>query len=325
MTHPVLDSIAPVVASARHVTLDEERLADVAGWLAFEELPVPGAFLPFRPSARDDVVDFVLVATSLNFAYTDFETRERWDLVYEGRSYADSDGLHVALHRAIEEGVPVLDGAWLSQVTADDLRALLRGGTAELQLLDARAEILRDVGAKLVADHGGRFHRWLGSVSPRLYDNGNGYLERLVADFPRFDDAAEHDGRVVRFWKLAQLSAWILEMTLRPDGGLGVDDLGRLTAFADYIVPAGLEAMGILRYDGELAGAIAEGRLIEAGSPWEVEIRAFTIHAVEELTSAVNDLRPAALRVIAPQVDARFWLPFHRTHRPHHLTPTIYY
>jgi len=26
-----------------------------------------------------------------------------------------------------------------------------------------------------------------------------------------------------------------------------------------------------------------------------------------------------------PQIDARFWLPFHKTHHPHHLTRTIYY
>jgi hypothetical protein len=26
-----------------------------------------------------------------------------------------------------------------------------------------------------------------------------------------------------------------------------------------------------------------------------------------------------------PQIDARFWVAFHKTHRPHHLTKTIYY
>jgi hypothetical protein len=39
----------------------------------------------------------------------------------------------------------------------------------------------------------------------------------------------------------------------------------------------------------------------------------------------VNALRPAELQVIAPQIDARLWLPFHKTHMAHHLTRTIYY
>jgi hypothetical protein len=49
------------------------------------------------------------------------------------------------------------------------------------------------------------------------------------------------------------------------------------------------------------------------------------VHACDELTRRVNALRPPELQVITPQIDARFWLPFHKTHAPHHLTRTIYY
>ena len=67
-----------------------------------------------------------------------------------------------------------------------------------------------------------------------------GSSSRSSREFPRFDDSVGD----VRFWKLAQLAVWILEITLRDDGGLGFDDLDELTAFADYIVPAALESMG---------------------------------------------------------------------------------
>jgi hypothetical protein len=316
--NPVRASVRRVVESAQEVRLDGARLADVASWLAYEELPVPPSFFPF-PFAleRADAVDFVLVASSLNFAYTDFETRRRWDLVVDGRAYADADGLHLALHRALGEGVPVLDGWWLAQVDAAQLGELLPG----LQMLEERAAVLREIGAALVERWDGRFHRLLESCPPRLYDGGAGFLERLVAEFPRFDDRAGE----TRFWKLAQLAVWIAEITLRPEGGLGFEDLHELTAFADYIVPAGLRVMGVLRYAEELDGAIAEGRLIEAGSRREVEIRAYTIHACDELARLVNERRPPELQVIAPQIDARLWLPFHKTHAPHHLTRTIYY
>jgi hypothetical protein len=39
----------------------------------------------------------------------------------------------------------------------------------------------------------------------------------------------------------------------------------------------------------------------------------------------VSALRPPELRVLDAQIDARFWLFFHKTHAPHHLTNTIYY
>ncbi len=324
VTHPVLDSVVPVVRASRYVTTDLDRLAEHAGWLAYEELPKPAFLLPFPLELdHDGIVDFVLTATSINFAFTDFETRQRWEVVQDGRVFADADGLHLCLQRALAAGVPVLDGAWLARVTEDDLRGLFRGGTSELQLLDERARILREVGATLVERYDGRFSNVLAAASPRLYDEGNGFLELLVRDFPRFDDVAEYDGQPVRFWKLAQLSVWILQASL--PGGVGFADLDRLTAFADYIVPAALRVLGITRYSRELEDAVAEGRPIEASSPWEVEIRAHTIYACDELCRLINELRPPELQVIVPQVDARLWVPFHRTHYPHHLTRTIFY
>jgi hypothetical protein len=324
MTHPVLDTVLPVVEASRDVSIDLDRLADHAGWMAYEELPPPAFILPFPLELdRDGMVDFVLTATCVNFAFTDFETRVRWEVVHDGRALADADGMHFCLQRGLAEGVPVLDGAWLSQVTEDQLRGLFRGGNSELQLLDERARIWREVGRTLVERYDGRFSNVLASAPSRLYDRGNGFLEVLTRDFPRFDDTATYDGETVRFWKLAQLSVWILQATL--PGGAGFEDLGRLTAFADYIVPAALRVLGITSYSAELESAIREGRMVEAGSPWEVEIRAHTIYACEELTRRVNELRPPELQAIVPQVDARLWVPFHRTHYPHHLTRTISY
>ena len=319
MPHPVLDSVLPVVENARDVSIDLDRLAEHAGWLAYEELPPPAFILAFPLELdRDGIVDFVLTATCINFAFTDFETRVRWEVSHDGRALADADGMHFCLQRALAEGVPVLDGAWLSQVTDEELRGLFRGGNSDLQLLDERARIWREVGAVLVERYDGRFSNVFASAGSCA-----GFLDILTRDFPRFDDTATYDGETVRFWKLAQLSVWILEATL--PGGTAFADLARLTAFADYIVPAALRVLGITHYSDELEATIREGRLIEAGSSWEVEIRAHTIYACDELTKRVNELRPPELQAIVPQVDARLWVPFHRTHYPHHLTRTIYY
>jgi hypothetical protein len=322
--HPILESVLPVVAASKDVTTDVSKVRDVARWLAYEELPFPRFLMPFAIELdRNATIDFILVANLMNFAYTDFETGVRFDQIVDGVVYADSDALLYCLHRAVLEGSDVLDGAYLAQVTTDDLRQLFRGGTTELQMLDERAEILRDAGTALVERYDGRFHNLIAAASPALYDGGNGMLELLVRDIARFDDVAEYDGRTVRFHKLAQLALWFLQVSL-PDG-LGVSDLHRLTAFADYIVPVGLRVLDIFRYSDALEQAIAEGELIDAGSPWEVELRAHTIYATALLTDEVNALRPPELGVIVPQIDARFWLPFHKTHHPHHLTRTIYY
>jgi hypothetical protein len=320
--HPILDSVLPVIRASRDVTTDVAKLTEHAQWLAYEELPFP-RFLPPFGLDRNEIVDFVLVANLMNFAYTDFETGVRFDVVHDGAVLADADALLFCLRRAFDVGIAVLDGAYLANVSAEELRHILRGGTTELQMLDERAAILREAGAALVEKHGGRFHHLVAGASPKLYDGGNGMLETLVRDVPRFNDVAQYDGQEVQFHKLAQLAFWMLHVTL--PGGLGVSDLDRLAAFADYIVPVGLRAMEIIRYSDELERAIDDRRLIEAGSPWEVELRAHTIYATALLTDEVNRLRPPELQVIVPQIDARFWVAFHKTHRPHHLTKTIYY
>ena len=309
MAHPVLDTVQPVVRDARDVSLDLDRLAEHAGWMAYEELPPPAFLLPFPLELdRAGIVDFVLTATSINFAFTNFETRVRWEIADGGRVYADADGMHFCLQRALAEGVPVLDAGWLAAVTEAQLREVFRGGNSELQLLDKRARILREVGSTLADRYDGRFSNVFGGTCAE-------FLERLTHDFPRFDDRATYDGETVRFWKLAQLSVWILEATL--PGGTGFPDLDRLTAFADYIVPAALRVLGITHYSDELEAP----RSVEAGRVMEARAHDLGLRGADP---AVDELRPPDY-VIVPQVDARLWVPFHRTHYPHHLTRTIYY
>jgi hypothetical protein len=51
MAHPVLDTVLPVVRDARDVSLDLDRLAEHAGWMAYEELPPPAFLLRSRSSS----------------------------------------------------------------------------------------------------------------------------------------------------------------------------------------------------------------------------------------------------------------------------------
>src|SRR5262249_57970350 len=122
-------------------------------------------------------------------AFTDFETRTRWEVEHEGRLLGDADGMHFCLQRALAEGVPVLDAQWLARVTDDDLREVFRGGNSELQLLGERARILREVGSILAEGYDGRVSNVLAG-RPRLYDGGNGFLEGLARGFPRVADTA---------------------------------------------------------------------------------------------------------------------------------------
>jgi hypothetical protein len=198
-------------------------------------------------------------------------------------------------------------------------------GNIEMPMLDEKLEVLHQVGQVLAQKYDGRFHNFVKSCSPKLYDNGNGLIDRLVKEFPRFNDVSMLDGHEIKFYKLAQLGVWMLYATLHPMGKFRLEDPQKMTAFADYIVPVALRLHGITSYSERLEAAINSHQLIPRDFRWEVEIRAHCIYATALLTEEINKLRPSGMQVIIPQIDARFWTHFHTTTWPHHLTRTIMY
>ena len=146
-----------------------------------------------------------------------------------------------------------------------------------------------------------------------------------MAEFPRFNDVSPYDGHEIKLYKLPQLGIWFVYSSLHPAGKFQLDDIGAMTAFADYIVPVALRLLGITSYSPALENAINTYQMIPRNSPQEVEIRAHCIYATALLREEVNKIRPADKQVIIPQIDARLWMPYHTTFWPHHLTKTIMY
>ena len=323
---PVLDSVRPVVEKSRDVHAHLDRLADVAGWLAYEDLPMPDYVLPLGlgEGNADETIDFILTATCIDTAFTDFSSHIKFQVDYAGRTWSDSDALFACMKRALDAGTAILDGVFLARVTRPEMEKIF-SGNIEPPMLDEKTQIWKQVGAVLLEKYSGRFRNFVESCSPKLYDNGKGLVDRLITEFPRFNDVSEYDGHSVKFYKLAQLGIWFLYSSLGRTGKFRVADLNHMTAFADYIVPLALRLLGITSYSLELESAINSHEIISRDSRWEVEIRAHCIYATTLLAEAINRLRPSDRQVIVPQLDARLWTHYHTTWWPHHLTKTIMY
>jgi hypothetical protein len=325
---PVLDSLPPVIEHSRDVHTNVDRVREVAAWMAYEELPMPDYQLPFGigQGSADETIDFVMTADCVDTAFTDFTTHTKFQVDYAGRHWSDSDALFACMKRALDNGIPILDGKFLAHVTRPELERIFVGNI-ELPMLDEKMEVWHQLGSVLAAKYEGRFHNFIRSCKPRLYDNGNGngLIERLVKEFPRFNDVSQYDGHAIKFYKLPQLGIWFVYSTLRKSGQFLLEDVDKMTAFADYIVPVGLRLMGITSYSEKLENAINTYTLIPRDSAWEVEIRAHCIYATALLCEEINKKRAPENKIIIPQIDARFWIPYHTTSWPHHLTKTIMY
>jgi len=323
---PVLESLHYAIESSRDVRTHYEKIVELASWMAYEELPMPEFALPFGVGQGDakEAIDFVMVADSIDTAFTDFTTHVKFQVDYQGQHWSDSEAEFACLKRAMDQGIPILDGQYLANVSRAELNMIF-AGNIEMPMLDEKLGVLHQVGKVLAEKYDGRFHNFVHSCSPRLYDKGNGLVDRLVAEFPRFNDVSMLDGHEIKFYKLAQLGIWMLYARLHRSGKFRLEDPEKMTAFADYIVPVALRLMGITSYSKDLEHAIDTYQLIPRDSRWEIEIRAHCIYATALLCEEINKLRPADQQVIIPQIDARLWTHFHTTTWPHHLTKTIMY
>ena len=325
ISSPVLDSLRPAIEGSGDVRTHTDKIVEVAGWMAYEELPLPEFVLPFGIGKDpSQAIDFILVSDAIDFAFTEFSTHVKFRADYAGRHWSDSEALFACMKRGLDAGIPLLEGAYLARVTRADLERIFRGNI-ELPMLDERVEILHQIGRVLEERYGGHFYNFVRGASPRCYDNGQGLVEKLVAEFPRFNDVSRYNGREVKFYKLAQLGVWMLYSALHSSGHFRLEDPEKMTAFADYIVPVALRVSGITSYSPALEKTIQDYQLIPRDSAWEIQIRAHCLYATALLREEVNKRRPPDRQVIVPQIDARLWTHYHTTFFPHHLTQTIMY
>lgn len=321
--HPILTSLQPVIDQARHVSLDSERMKRVAAGLAEREMPWPDfGNLPDAPP--EDRADFFFVSNAVNFAFTDFETGEVFQVEIDGKIYQDADAMVACLRRAYQAGLPILAGSLLRRLDREQLAEIFTG-SCRIPLLEQRLRQLTEVGAILEDEFQNRFHHFLSACPQRAYAGGDGLLERVPAVFPPFQDERIYRGARITFLKRAQLLLWQLHSHFRGSGYFRLADVDRLTIFADYIVPMALRQRGVLRYSSALERRIQKRELLPEGSEEEVEIRALSVWACHRMTREINKRRPSGRQIIEPLLDAFLWFNHHEDPGPHHLTRTTSY
>lgn len=333
ISSPVRRSVRAFRPYFQHVTIHEGAIEDLANDLASESFTLPqwdfGCHI--EPSApTEDVLDYLFIANSLNFAFRDFDSGEKYAVEYDGDEWRGASGLMAALSRAYDRGEPVLEGSYLADLSRSDVEVLFEpSNDVEIPLLGERHRILNEVGEQLVDQYDGRFHTFIDAAEPRLYANGDGIVDRLVAEFPSYADTAkvvtETGPLEVTFQKRAQLAVAMALGRLGPTGEFHLQDPGAFTLFADYNMPNIFRHYDVLEYDAALAATVDNEELLEAGSREEVEIRAATIAAADDLLVELNQRRESDELVTGAHLDAKLFLMRDDVASPVHRTRTTAY
>ena len=203
--NPVLESIKPVIENSKHVKISISKIEELAKKLSDFKFPVQR--YDFYPKLNaSDIAQFTFILNSINFQYNEFKAPySKFEINYNNQTYGGFAGLAYSLRKAIENGIPVLDARYLSGISEIDALKFLKGNIA-IPMFKERVKILNEIGAVLIKKYSGQISNFL-KISDNAFDNGKGLVERLVIDFPSFNDVRIYKptNTIVKFYKRAQL------------------------------------------------------------------------------------------------------------------------
>lgn len=264
-------SSAWVAARSAHVVVDSSGIEK-----AVEEIQdsIPKVKWDFEGIHYFDngplTVQYLFVLDALNFCFWPDK-----DLSY--------DHLALGLKEALQNDKSVFDSDRLQKITGPQLRELLKW-PRPLPLENERVRLLHEVGLELERSFEGKASKLVESCGKSAAN----LVALVTRHFPGFRDHSVYKGHQVFLYKRAQIFAADLWGAFEGQGYGEFNDISSITIFADYIVPAVLRQLGVLRYSSDLASIIEANREIGSGSEEEVELRACSIYAVEKMRELLS-------------------------------------
>lgn len=198
--------------------------------------------------------------------------------------------------------------------------------TCSLPSLEERVRMLQELGQTLV-EHNASFMSLVKASNGRLYNNGEGFIERLWALHPRYHDLCVLDGATVYLMKLAQLTAIALmdaRHVFDDSASLEFVDAHLLHVAPDYQLPKSLRSNGLLTYTDRLARLVETHCHLPEGSAEEIDIRVGSMVAARALQLRLAHITGREIPIGV--VDYVLWLTGRSASAlPHHLTVTNKY
>ncbi|KAG5841360.1 hypothetical protein ANANG_G00198700 [Anguilla anguilla] len=157
-----------VAERSRDVFVEEEgvrRAAEMLYALRDSEVFTPQGWKkmnPLAPAFDSDLhINWVFVVDTMNFSFWPDHDDRQCTVTCRGATYSGYMALCAAVTRAMDEGVPITDAAYMASVSLEDLGRVLRSDTATpMPMLSERHRALNEGGAVLLR-YGGSLRRFL--------------------------------------------------------------------------------------------------------------------------------------------------------------------
>lgn len=315
----ILESVKFVVENSENVKINEDKIKDFVNNFDHRNIKHWIDESPFGLKELDDkdLLHFLLVFNAISFSYWG---DPKWIIEYRGKKVDGAYGMIMAIGRAIENNIPILDMKYLSNIKKQDFERILEANV-KIPLFNERLKIIKEISKVLVDKFEGDFSKFV----EKAEGNALRLLDLIILNFPSFKDISDYKGREIYFYKRAQLLVSDIYQVFKGKGYGKLGNIKDLTACADYKLPLILRKLGILSYSEGLSKRIDKQIQITKNSEEEIEVRANTIWAVELIKEKLKKKIPY---VDSIHVNDHLWLLGQKkspNDKPYHLTRTVSY
>jgi hypothetical protein len=317
--NPVRKTTLEVAKRAKHVKINQEKIAELAEKWAKENIKVPLRRAEDILDIKDErkILDYLFILDTLNFCF--WSLREKWTIEFGGRKIGGYFGFSLALKKFFEEKPEQAELNNIIKISYKDFCDIFKG-KGELQFLKKRWQMARETSRVLAKKYNGDSRKFVKSANHKFYL----FVPMVIRELTSFNDVARYEGKKIYLLKRAQILAADISFAFGNKGIGYFEDLDYLTAMPDYKLPQILRHYGILSYSHELDNKIKNRVLLLAGKKKEVEIRAATVWAVEYLK---EELAKRGKNFYSFELDWILWdkSQSEKIEEPYHLVKSIFY
>lgn len=279
----------------------ENEFAKTAHWLSSN---------PFSLLDLDikDIVNFLIIYDAIDCS---FWGNPKWTIDSEKEKLDGAFALMYALLKLRNKKGHLN----FEEISFNEFKEALKGNV-EIPLLKERYEVVLEVSKIINLKMNGNFYQYVKDITDDL-----SLFYTIIENFPSFEDKREYEGKVVYFYKLAQLATSDILHIRKLKENINID-CSHLVGCADYKIPQILRGIGFLEYDEELSNLVDNKCEIAENSIYEVEIRANMIVSIDLIKKELNE------EIDAIEINDIIWSlgqDKSREFLPYHLTRTLSY
>ena len=308
MFNEIIESNKYVIENAKYIQINKDEIKKFANGI--QEVNIKNWLYNSPYNLLDEnvetIITFLLYFEAIDFS---FWGSPKWQIETSNGKEDGSMALMYAMLRYIRENKT------FDNLTKEKFKKYLQGNI-DIPLLEERYQIIKNINKVVNEKMDGNFYNAVCKLT-----SDEELFSFIIDNFEDFKDVRTYQGKIIYFYKLAQLlTSDILHIREKKEN-IKVD-YAHLVGCSDYKIPQGLRALNLVKYNKELADIVDNKIEIKENSTYEVEIRATVIYVIDEIKKLLNN------KINAIELNDYIWLMSKNKElpkRPYHLTRTTNY